>query len=421
MKATLSVWWNGRVAGELRLDEHGDMTFAYAAAWLADTAGRAISASLPKRDEPFTRRETRPFFAGLLPEESVREEVARALGISKGNDFALLNALGGDVAGALTLWPAGQEPPAYDGKTATEPLSESALVDLLDTLPKRPFLAGSQGLRLSLAGAQTKLPVVLIDGKVALPAPGQPTTHILKPPIERFPGTTENEAFAMRLAASLRLSVAAVETRKTKDRPYLLVERYDRAKDGSECVHRVHQEDFCQALGIVPERKYAAEGGPTFKTGFELLRRATTTPAIEVLKFLDAAIFNLIAGNADAHGKNFSLLYADDRTSLAPLYDLMCTALYPEVSEKLAMKIADASTLEEISARTWQKYAENVQIGLPLIRRRANKLSEAAKIRVDSIASQLADEGCDKEALSKLSQIISDRADAVARSAEAQR
>lgn len=111
MKNALFIWWDGKVVGRLTLDEHGDMGFAYDAAWLADPQARSISCSLPKREALFGRRETRPFFAGLLPEESVRQEVARVLGLSERNDFALLKALGGDIAGALTLWPEGEPPP----------------------------------------------------------------------------------------------------------------------------------------------------------------------------------------------------------------------------------------------------------------------------------------------------------------------
>lgn len=156
--------------------------------------------SLPKRAEAFSRRETRPFFAGLLPEEAQREAVAKNLGISEGNDFRLLEALGGDVAGALTLWPEGETPPTETGLSSAQPLTDAELTDILDTLPKRPMLAGRDGLRLSLAGAQQQLPVVRVNGRIALPQPGQPTTHVLKPPIARFPATTENEAFAMRIA-----------------------------------------------------------------------------------------------------------------------------------------------------------------------------------------------------------------------------
>ena len=360
MTRTLSVWWDGVVVGTLQVNQHGQMRFTYAADWLADASRPAISISLPKQEQPFTQRQCRPFFAGLLPEEAQRQVIAGALGISQGNDFAFLEALGGDVAGALSLWPEGEVPPAPEPPGTPRPLSDGELVDVLDTLPKRPLLAGREGLRLSLAGAQTKLPVVLVDDRVALPAPGQPTTHILKPAIERFPHTTENEALVMMLAAAVGLPVAPVTARSLQGRSYLLVSRYDRRFDANGQAYRLHQEDFCQALGIVPERKYATEGGPTFKSGFDLLRRATTRPAGAVLAFLDAAVFNLIVGNADAHGKNFSLLYHTSGVSLAPFYDLLSTVAYTDLSPNLAMRIAKRATIEEIGPSTWTAFADDI-------------------------------------------------------------
>jgi serine/threonine-protein kinase HipA len=416
MKSALTVWWDGAIVGTLRLDEHGDTTFVYAPDWLADPNASALSRSLPKQAEPFDRRRTRPFFAGLLPEEAQRDAVARALGISKGNDFAFLKALGGDVAGALTLWPEGETPPVYDGAVAREPLGDNALVALLDALPTRPFLAGDEGLRLSLAGAQSKIPIVLVDGQVALPAPGQPTTHILKPPMTRFPATTENEAFAMLLAAALGLSVAGVEPRRVKDRPFLLVSRYDRSIDATGAAHRLHQEDFCQALSIPPEHKYAAEGGPTFKVGFQLLRDATSRPALEVLKLLDAAIFQLIVGNADAHGKNYSLLYGPDGTVLAPLYDLMCTIAYPDVAPKLAMKIAGLATIEDLKMAPWTQFASDTGLGGAFVRRRTAELASAAIKHANDVADSLSGGGFNTSELSRFANIVMQRAEAVAAS-----
>ena len=416
MKSALSVWWDGKIVGRLTLDEHGDMGFVYAAAWLANPQARSISRSLPKREAPFDRRETRPFFAGLLPEESVRQEVARILGISERNDFALLKALGGDIAGALTLWPESEPPPIYDGTLAREPLGDNALIDLLDTLPKRPFLAGRAGLRLSLAGAQTKLPVVLIDDQIALPAPGEPTTHILKPPLQHYSASTENEAFVMQLATAIGLEVAQAIPRKTKDRTYLLIRRYDRHIDEQGHVQRLHQEDFCQALAIAPEQKYAAEGGPTFKTSFALLNEAASRPAVEVLKLLDAALFNLVAGNADAHGKNFSLLYRPNVIVFAPLYDLMCTLAYPEIDKTPAMKIAGASDLKEFVPRTWQKFAADTSIGLPFLRRRVKEICQAARDHADHVAQSIADQGFEAEALMRYASVVRGRAETIAAS-----
>jgi serine/threonine-protein kinase HipA len=412
---TLSVWWDDVVVGVLQVNQHGQMRFTYAADWLADASRPAISFSLPKQEQPFPQRQCRPFFAGLLPEEAQRDMIAGALGISKGNDFAFLEALGGDIAGALSLWPEGEVPPAPEPTGRPRPLSDDELVEVLDTLPKRPLLAGREGLRLSLAGAQTKLPVVLVDDRVALPAPGQPTTHILKPAIARFPHTTENETLVMTLAGAVGLPVAAVAARSVESRPYLLVTRYDRRFDANGQAHRLHQEDFCQALGIVPERRYAVEGGPTLKTGFDLLRRATTVPAVAVLAFLDAAIFNLIVGNADAHGKNFSLLYQSAGVSLAPFYDLLSTVAYPDLSPNLALKIARRATIEEIGPTTWTAFAEDIGLAASFVRRRGRELSDAVTARVSSIAAGTPLAALDTSALKEYAALIASRAERLAR------
>ena len=202
MSRALDVWWDGRIVGQLTQDRHGELDFVYSAGWLRHEDAPALSASLPKREEPYSRRECRPFFGGLLPEESQRDAAAHALGVSRANDFALLDRLGGDVAGALQLLPPGEPPrtPAEDQRPV--PLDEVGLIRVLDALPMRPLLAGEEDMRLSLAGAQSKVPVVLVDGAVALSVPGQPTTHILKPPIARFPGTTENEAVVSSRSAT---------------------------------------------------------------------------------------------------------------------------------------------------------------------------------------------------------------------------
>ncbi len=231
------------------------MQFTYAEEWLARDDSPALSCSLPKRREPFRRRLCRPFFEGLLPEGAQRDAVARVLGVSPDNEFGLLERLGGEVAGALTLWPKGETPPLHEPRDQTKALSDEGMIDLLDSLPTHPFLAGAgRRLRLSLAGAQSKMPVVLVGDQVGIPAPGQPTTHILKPALDRFPAAVENEAFAMRLAAELGLSVAAVEPRSVAGRPYLVVERYDRYLGADGRTRRLHQEDFCQALGLLVQR-----------------------------------------------------------------------------------------------------------------------------------------------------------------------
>ena len=414
MAGVLQVWWDGELVGRLTQDRGGDLGFAYDADWVRRPEARALSVSLPKREQRYRRRACRPFFAGLLPDEGQREAVARVLGVSPGNDFALLERLGGEVAGALELLPPGESPESPTVRPQPEPLDDDELVRLLATLPTRPLLAGETNLRLSLAGAQSKLPVVLAGGAVALPAKGQPTTHILKPPPERFPGATENEAFSMRLAASVGLDVAGVEPRSVSGRTFLLIERYDRSRTPEGDVRRVHQEDFCQALGVYPERKYASEGGPGFRDCFALLRRVSARPAVDVLKLLDAAILNLVIGNADAHGKNYALLYDAAGPRLAPLYDLLSTVAWPELSPRLAMRIGRRATLAEMNPRAWSAFAAGGGLGMPLVRRRVAELTERVRAEASGTAQAVMSPGLDGGVLEALARAVVGRAEVCA-------
>ena len=212
MTRSLTVWWEGAVVGSLTADRHGAMRFTYDGNWLADPAAPALSVSLPKRPEPFPPRQCRPFFEGLLPEgRTARCGCVRPGHIAGKRVRAARTAGRGGGGGRSRCTRTVRSRLALETQGPAIALTDDELAGLLPSLETRPFLAGTRGLRLSLAGAQSKLPVVLIDGRIGLPAPGQPTTHILKPPIARFPATTENEAFAMRLAAGLGLDAAPVE------------------------------------------------------------------------------------------------------------------------------------------------------------------------------------------------------------------
>ncbi len=384
MAKTLDVYLHSSLVGHLVQDEDGQMSFDYAGEWLTRPDAYPLSESLLLRSEHFTRKECRGFFAGVLPDEGRREVIARILGISARNDYAMLERIGGECAGAVTFLPAGIPLPERSG--SYRPLSPEELASILIELPKRPLLAGEAGVRLSLAGAQDKI-AVRIDGDViSLPLNGAASTHILKPAIERFEGVVFNEALAMKLAAAIGLPTAPVEARTVAGVTFLLVERYDRvcmqSPDGNTRVERVHQEDFCQALGIVPETKYQSEGGPSLKDSFGLLRRVSSAPVIDLAHLLDAVIFNWLIGNNDAHGKNFSLLYPGAGTSqhqvrLAPLYDLLSTAYYPELSQKMAMKIGGEYSSEKVTPRDFEKLAEAAGLAKPLVRRRVPEVAQA--------------------------------------------
>jgi serine/threonine-protein kinase HipA len=366
------------------------MVFDYAESWLQKPDATPLSHSLPLREKRFTRKECRGYFAGVLPEESSRTIIARNLGISERNDYAMLERIGGECAGAVTFLPAGEPLPDRDDQYRALSLPE--LAGILRELPRRPLLAGETGMRLSLAGAQNKIAVRVEGDAVSLPLGGAPSTHILKPAVERFAGIVFNEACCMRLAAAVGLPVAKTEIRHVEDVEYLLIERYDRTyrqnPEGTPVLKRLHQEDFCQALGIVSENKYQKEGGPSLKQCFALLREVSSAPVLDLAHLLDAVIFNFLIGNNDAHGKNFSLLYRGVGTTsmearFAPLYDVVSTRYYPELTRELAMKIGGEYSSDKVSKANFEQLAEDAGLAKPLVRRRIPELAEAVLSNLD--------------------------------------
>lgn len=170
---------------------------------------------------------------------------------------------------------------------------------------------------------------------------------------------------------------------------YLLIERYDRVvvKDGgSEHLEREHQEDFCQALGVIPENKYQNEGGPSLKQCFGLLRELSSAPVIDLQRLLDAVIFNFLIGNHDAHGKNFSLLYGRE-TRLARLYDVLSTAYYAELSKKMAMKIGGEYASDKVQPKHFDQLADEAGMAKPMVKRRVREMAETVLSKTpDAIA-----------------------------------
>jgi serine/threonine-protein kinase HipA len=386
MAKTLDVYLHSEFVGHLTQDNGGQMIFQYAESWLERPGAAPLSQSLPLRKERFSRNECRGYFGGILPEESKREIIARNLGISARNDYAMLEQIGGECAGAVTFVPTGEPLPESDYRYRA--LSSEELAAVLRELPKRPLLAGEEGIRLSLAGAQDKVAVRVDGGEISLPLGGAPSSHILKPGGDRFEGVVANEALCMKLAAAIGIPTAKVEARTVEGMDYLLVERYDRifrAELGQEPVlERLHQEDFCQALGIVSEMKYQKEGGPSLKQCFALVREVSTTPVIDLSRLLDEVIFNYLVGNNDAHGKNFSLLYrgigtGDMQVSLSPLYDSLSTVYYPEISRTMAMKLGGQYSSEKVMPPNFEQFAEEAGLAKPMVRRRVLEVVE--KIR----------------------------------------
>lgn len=379
----LSVRLYGLPVGILEQDLRGQMHFAY-----LDTAARPLSLSMPLSKKEYLNNDCVAFFGGLLPEsDNARKVLGKKFGISPNNTFSLLKEIGQDCAGAISFHPT-DEPvrPHEDFDLEGRCLSDEELVTYIQELPIKPLFIGVDDLRLSLAGVQDKAAVCLIDGQIAIPQHGCPTTHILKPAIVQFNGTVENEYYCMKLAKRLGLSVADVEIRKAKDIQFLLVKRYDRIISGNQ-IRRIHQEDFCQALTIPTSHKYQNEGGPSFKQCFDLLRQ-TSTPVVDRTRLAQVMIFNYLMGNNDAHGKNFSLLYLpNDTIQLAPLYDVLSTRIYEDLTKKMAMKIGSKYELDNVEPRHWQQLCQDIGYSYPLLKEtllsQAEAILKAAREEMD--------------------------------------
>jgi serine/threonine-protein kinase HipA len=385
MARTLDVYIEQRIVGHLNQDDGGQMLFSYDPSWLESSDSFALSRSLPLREEQFKQKDCQGFFGGLLPEEGNRKVIAEILQISDKNDFAMLERIGGECAGALTFVPEGAPPPERDCEYRE--LTDEELADILQTLPRRPLLAGEKGVRLSLAGAQDKIAVrVDGNGKISLPLHYAPSTHILKPAIATWEGIVSNETFCMALAQAVGLRVAKTTAHKVGEIEFLLSERYDRAIDENGVIHRLHQEDICQALGIPSEIKYQTEGGPGLKECFALLRLASSNAVTDLRALLDAVMFNLLIGNNDSHAKNYSILYGgDDKARLAPLYDLVCTVYYPEIENRLAMKIGGQANPDLVYPKEIEAFARDANLGVAQTRRRVIEFAELVRTKVDGI------------------------------------
>ena len=331
----LDVYICNRLAGTLLRDTDGSLSFLYCTDYHASEAPIPLSCTLPLGEEPFGERDIAVFFSNLLPDEGVRRRIADILRLSPEDTFGLLREIGGDCAGAVAFY----EPPRQPHDPASpefRELSDGEAAELLRNLARRPLGIGDEFSGISGAGAQDKLIACLKDGKVLLPLHGTPSTNISKPNIERFPESVFNEWFCMRLSKACGFETADCDIVTFDGEPFYVTVRYDREeRDG--IVYRLHQEDFCQLLKCRPEIKYQDQGGPSIADCARLLM-TLRLPLSDVISFVERCVFNFIVGNGDAHGKNFSVLYRNGTPRLAPVYDVICTTVYPAISKKMAMK-----------------------------------------------------------------------------------
>lgn len=407
---TLHVFYEDQLVGQLLRDADLVFSFEYAEEWIRSPKSFALSLAMPLHEKKFGNRLALSFFENLLPEGEVKENIQRHQHI--GGVFDFLAKYGKDCAGAVVV----TEDPAY---VRSVDLGKVAAFDigivyqaLDDKASVADAIADLNPGYLSLAGAQDKFPVIIRDGKFFLPTQGAPTTHIVKVPIQHS-GIKEsvfNEYYCMELARAIGLKVPLCRILAGKY-PLFIVDRYDRYTDKQGHVHRLHQQDLCQAQGFTSENKYEDQGGPTLKQNYELiLQHIPVKKRLEsVQAFLDWIGFNLLIGNNDSHSKNLSLLLTDGSPEIAPLYDLICTAIYPKLKKSFSFAIGEQADFTRLARKHLEQLDHQLGLKMGTFSARLIDLKHRIFMEKDLLASKIMDEHPDASIPERISTLIADR------------
>ena len=406
---SLPLFHDQAMVGVIETDG-GGASLRYEGSWRADPGAFPVSLSMPLDRAEHPPRVLMPWLMNLLPEGEPLRAMTRALGVSQDDILGLIAETGRDLAGALTIGrPRPGERPAF-----TPIASEAALEGIIESLPAKPFLVGEEGVSMSLAGAQEKLPLALADGRLAVPTGGAASTHILKPDNPKLPGSVQNEALCMVLARRCGLPVADVTTGRAGARCYLLVRRYDRTEEAGRTI-RLHQEDFCQALGRPPVAKYQHNSsgvvGPSLGEMFGVVREHMT--ARDINRLLDAVILNLAIGNVDSHAKNYSILLRPLRPELAPLYDLMSGLDWPNITPNHAQDIGGQRRGRHIYGRHWRRMADETGLAGPATVRRVAALADRVLAELPAAVAEVSAMPAGGDRLERFAAAIGERAQIV--------
>jgi serine/threonine-protein kinase HipA len=417
MSGELVALLSDRVAGRVRQDQRGRLTFVYDDGWRENPDAYPLSLSMPLTASEHPHDVIEAFIWGLLPDnELVLTRWATKFQTSARSAFGLIAHVGEDCAGAVQF----VQPDRLDTMLHAQAgevlwLEEADIASRLESLQsdhsawRRPDDAG----QFSLAGAQPKTALLLQDGRWGVPSGRMPTTHILKPPTGAFDGHAENEHFCLALARALGLPTTSSMVMHFRDQVAFVAERYDRGVT-ARGVLRIHQEDMCQALGYPPTRKYENDGGPGVAQIVDFLRRNSSAPREDVQTFIDAIAFNWLIGGTDAHAKNYSILIGTrGRVRLAPLYDVASILPYDEYAPmkiRLAMKLGGTYRMRDIGVRSWEKLGEELRLDKKAIAQRVRTMASKLPDEAEGIRRHLEETGISHPILDRLTQRLCERA-----------
>ncbi len=403
-KRELEVLVNGQLVGHLR-EENDLWQFAYTPQWIVSPQGfdlsPALSRSAGAHIDGASNRPVQWYFDNLLPEEALRTALAKEAGLGADDAFALLAWFGGESAGSLVLRDPTRPEAAAHG---VRPLALTDLSARINNLP-HASLTKDAPKRMSLAGAQHKLLVILNGTDLYEPLPGTPSTHVLKPNHQdpSYPASAMNEYFTMRLAGALGLRVAAVQHRYSPQ-PVYLVERFDRiapppsnddVATRAEAVQRRHVIDTCQLLNKARAFKYRAANLETLARAIGFCR-SKTAARLQLFRWV---LFNVLIGNGDNHLKNISFLVDAGGINVAPAYDLLSTAAYdtkaispdnarwPHTS--LALALNDATTFHSVTRRHLLDAGTVLGLAEKTAERELDGMLRAAPLQADKLVTEI--------------------------------
>lgn len=381
-----SVRLYGLPVGILDVAKDGRLSFQYEG---TPDVNHPLSLGMPYTTTRYEHEQAGPFFDGLLPDNTnVRKKLASHFQLDVSDDYGLLFELGADCPGAITIHPLAAEViPESKVIPEFQIMTDAKLAQHIRELPQKPLFVDVDGeIRLSLAGVHNKAALVLVKNQLALPKGRTPTTHIVKVDIDGLPDSVKVEHFCLQIANELGIDAVKSDVKQVEDITFLLINRYDRTIgeiDGTRYVRRLHQEDFCQALGRFPREKYEKDGGPGWKECFDLMRR-TTDPVTSITELLKRAIFQFLIGNPDAHAKNYSLVYKGDQIHLSRLYDVNNAAAfrehYKEQRPRLAMFVGGERDPSILTAENWTKFAKEIGVTSDLVH---SEIKSMARTMID--------------------------------------
>lgn len=415
----LAIYLFGTRVGTVRTLPSGRHEFAYSETWLKQGPGVPLSVSMPLNPTTYPHKVITPFLWGLLPDnDKILTQIALAEGdrVSPRNVAALLAKVGIDCAGAVQIVPDKVSLTERQFEGSIQWLSEKEIGDIVRRMRDKKSAKAQPGPwvegRFSLAGAQPKFTLTKdpTTGTYGFPSGRVPSTHIFKPPMPEITDQLHNEHVCLSIARKLRINAAESQIMSFDGEPVIAVTRYDRFVVNNS-IQRLHQEDMCQAMSILPTCKYQPEGGPSASGIAQKILSGSAHPEKDIETFARSLVLNFLIGGTDAHGKNYSIIFGrGGRYRLAPLYDINSLIPYGiDRKTKMAMSVGGKYRMTDILPRHFEKLAVDIGMEPAVIRQILDEMVEQLPDAASSVVASCRDQGVDSEIFNSLVDGISER------------